>query len=204
MADFIVKHFETFPQNLVKMSYTCANLQDESQDDDIPDRFLQPQPGEVPSLQFIPPIHVGGTPGTGKTAFGLYLLHRLLLKNPDNAFLYRHGDAGPGCYVYFKGRSYYHSDVFGLFGDGLWLKLTTRGNTKPIWAILDGVAAIPPGMPEARMIVLTSPGDQANSLKHLLKYAISIVNPLWSLAEIQTVRAKIYPTFEQRFCFCGI
>src|SRR5271168_1203312 len=37
------------------------------------------------------PVHVGGTPGTGKTAFGLYLLHKLLCRYPTYAFVYRHG-----------------------------------------------------------------------------------------------------------------
>lgn len=42
------------------------------------------------------------------------------------------------------------------------------------------------------MIVLTSLGQQTIPLKHLLKYATSIVNPPWTLAEIEMVRKNVY------------
>jgi len=35
------------------------------------------RPREVPNLGTQPPIHIGGTAGTGKTAFSLFLLHCL-------------------------------------------------------------------------------------------------------------------------------
>jgi hypothetical protein len=139
------------------------------------------------------PIHVGGTPGTGKTAFGLYLLHKLLELYPDNAFIYRHGDVNPGCFLYHKKLSYYHPSIAQAFSDGLLLKSLTYGFKRPIWTILDGAAAIPTGTLNTRMIVLTSPGQQTIPLKHLLKHATSIVNPPWNWKEINLVRKAVYP-----------
>ena len=144
------------------------------------------------SLHPRPPIHVGGTPGTGKTAFSLYLLHKLLLKYPDYTFIYRHGDVNPGCFLYYRRCSYFHASIVQLFSDGLLLQLLTAGFTKAIWTVLDGAAAIPTGTPVARTIVLTSPGQQTIPLKHLLKYAISVVNPPWALVEVERVRKAVY------------
>ena len=72
------------------------------------------------------------------------------------------------------------------------LQLLTSKFTKTIWTVLDGAAAIPTGTLIARMIVLTSPGQQSVPLKHLLKYATSIVNPPWTLDKIEKVRKSVY------------
>lgn len=139
------------------------------------------------------PIHVGGTPGTGKTAFGSFLLHKLLERYPECAFVYRHGDVDPGCFLYYDGTSYYHRSIVEVFSDNLLVALLTKNNTKPIWTLLDGAAAIPTGTAVARMIVLTSPGQQTIPLKHLLKHATTIVNPPWTLNEVLKVRKVVYP-----------
>jgi len=151
-------------------------------------------PATVDSYRPRPPIHVGGTPGTGKTAFGLYILYRLLAleEYQTSAFIYRHGDVNPGCFLRYNNKDYYHPSIVRLFSDGLLLKLLTRNFTNPIWTILDGAAAIPTGTPPAYMIVLTSPGQQTISLKHLLKHATTIVNPPWTLLEIEKVRALVF------------
>jgi len=152
------------------------------------------KPTTVSSYRPRPPIHIGGTPGTGKSAFGLYLLYRLMAmeKYKQYTFVYRHGDVNPGCFLHFKNKDYYHPSIVHMFSDGLLLKLLTPDFTNPIWTILDGAAAIPTGTPPAYMVVLTSPGQQTISLKHLLKHATTIVNPPWSLLEIETVRRIVF------------
>jgi hypothetical protein len=82
-------------------------------------------------------------------------------KYPEYAFVYRHGDVNPGCFVYYKGTSYIHPKIVRLFDDGLLLKILTFDNKRPIWTILDGAAAIPTGTSVARMVVLASPGKMA-------------------------------------------
>ena len=149
--------------------------------------------GSLKPMLTRPPVHVGGTPGTGKSAFSLYLLHILLEKYPNDAFVYRHGDVNPGCFVHYRGRTYCHPSVVHAFSDGLWLKLFTANFSRPIWTILDGAAAIPTGTPEANLVVLTSPGQQTISLKHFLKYATTIVNPPWTLEDIESVRDDAFP-----------
>lgn len=53
--------------------------------------------------------------------------------------------------------------------------------------------AIPTGTPEANLIVLTSPRQQTISLKHFLKYATTIVNPPWTLEDIESIRDDAFP-----------
>ena len=161
----------------------------------IPIEFLEGNDNEedtVPAIHPKLPIHVGGTPGTGKTAFGLYLLHRLLLCYEDYAFVYRHGDGNPGCHLYYKGCSYYHPSTVQLFDDDLLIQLLTSKFSKAIWTIIDGGAAIPIDTPYSRTIILTSPGERTSPLKHLLKHVTSIINPPWTFDEIETVRRVIY------------
>jgi len=151
-------------------------------------------PATIDSYRPRPPIHVGGTPGTGKTAFGLYILYRLLAleEYQTSAFVYRHGDVNPGCFLRYNNKDYYHPSIVRLFSDGLLLKLLTRNFTNPIWTILDGAAAIPTGTPPAYMIILTSTGQQTISPKHFLKHATTIVNPPWTLPEIEKVRVLCF------------
>lgn len=154
--------------------------------------FIKDKP-EIKSMMTAPPIHIAGTPGTGKSAFALYLLHRLLMEYPNDAFVYRHGDVNPGCFVYYREKSYCHHSIVQAFTDSLLLKLLTQNFTRPIWTVLDGAAAIPTGTPEAHLIILTSPGQQTIPLKHFSKYATTIVNPPWTLADIEAVRKSSYP-----------
>jgi hypothetical protein len=114
-----------------------------------------------------------------------------LEKYPTNAIVYRHGEVNPGAFLSFRGTSYYIHSIVQVFSDGLLLKLLTCGFTKPKWTILDGAAAIPTGTPVVNMVVLTSPGQQTDSLKGL-KYAIPIVNPPWSLEDIERVRRGVF------------
>src|SRR5436190_5800590 len=96
-----------------------------------------------------PPIHVGGTPGTWKSAFALYFLNRLLIQYRENAFVYCHGEVNPGCFLFFKARSWYHPSIVQAFSDCLLLKLLTYDFHKPIWTVLDRAAGIPTRTPVA-------------------------------------------------------
>jgi hypothetical protein len=140
------------------------------------------------------PIHIGGTSGTGKSTFALYLLHRLMDPelHKNHAFIYRHGEIYQGCFISFHGKVYTHKSVIDIFQDQVLLKLFTADSTRPIWTILDGGPAIPTGTPETNMIVLTSPGKESDALKHFLKSAITLVNPPWTLADIESVRSQVY------------
>lgn len=145
------------------------------------------------------PIHIGGTAGTGKSAFALFLLHVLMQKYPHDAFVYRHGDVNPGCFLHVQGKTYYHPSIVHAFSESLWLYLLTKDFTRPIWTILDGAVAIPTGTREANLIVLTSPGQQSTPLKHFLKYAVSLVNPPWTLKDVQALRKRIYPHLTEQW-----
>jgi hypothetical protein len=152
-----------------------------------------------PGATAAPPVHVGGTSGTGKSSFALYLLHTLLHKYPKNAFVYRHGFVNPGCFVYYQGKSYFHVSVVQVFSDSLLLKFLTCNFTRQIWTILDGEAALPTRTPEANMIVLSTPGQiqESTPLKILLKYATTIVNPPWTLKDIEVVRHHSFPNLDK-------
>ena len=150
------------------------------------------RPRGVPNLGTQPPIHIGGTAGTGKTAFSLFLLHCLRKDYPDHAFVYRHGDVNPGCFIHFRGITVYHPSIVHAFSDGLLMKFLTCDFKTRIWTILDGAVAIPPGTPTANLIVL-SPGLQTPALKQFLKLAITLVNPPWSLMDIEYVRTAAFP-----------
>lgn len=139
------------------------------------------------------PIHVGGTAGTGKTAFSLFLLHCLLEEFPQHAFVYRHGDVNPGCFLYFRGTTYFHSSIVSAFSNGLLMRLLTSNSRNRIWTILDGAAAIPTGTSSANLIVLTSPGLGTVGLKQFRKRAHPLVNPPWSLKDIEYIRDGVYP-----------
>lgn len=189
---------------ITRSSSGSGNETENRNNSEVPDQISIPieffekikqQENTVPAIHPKLPIHVGGTPGTGKTAFGLFLLHKLLLRYEDHAFVYRHGDGNPGCYLYYKGRSHYHPSVIQLFDDGLLMQLITSNFSKAVWTILDGGAAIPIDAPVARTIILTSPGERTSFLKHLLKHATSIINPPWTFDEIEIVRSQVYKTF---------
>jgi hypothetical protein len=145
------------------------------------------------------PIHVGGTSGTGKSAFAIYLLHTLLRKYPNNAFVYRHGFVNPGCFIYYQGKSHWHSSLIQVFSDSLLLKFLTSNYTRQIWTILDGEAALPTRTPESNMVVLSSPGQvqESTPLKILLKCATTIVNPPWTLQDIEIVREYSFPGLDK-------
>lgn len=138
------------------------------------------------------PIHVAGTPGTGKSAFSMYLLHELILKYPESAFVYRHGDVNKGCFIHHDTHTYFHPSITDAFSDGLLLKLLTSCYKRPIWTVLDGAVGIPTGTPEANMIVFTSPGQDSDALKHFVKAAPTIVIPPWSLDDIESLREAVY------------
>jgi hypothetical protein len=140
------------------------------------------------------PIHIGGTSGTGKSTLALYLLHRLMdpKLHEKHAFIYRHGEIYQSCFLSFYGKVYTHKSIIDIFHDHVLLKLITANFSRPIWTILDGAPAIPTGTPETNMIVLSSPGKESDALKHFLKTAITLVNPPWTLAEIQSVRSRVY------------
>ena len=158
------------------------------------------------------PVHVVGTPGTGKSAFGLYLLWFLLKRYPDQAFVYRHGNVTPGFYLRFHRKTFLHPFIHSAFHDSLIVRLLTHNLTTPIWAILDGAAAISTGTPECRQILLVSPrGQNDAAVKGFLKPAITLVNPPWSLDELETVRRHAYKDlvtpnrlFEMFNCWGGV
>jgi hypothetical protein len=102
------------------------------------------------------PIYIGGNPGTGKSVFGLYLLHRLLKEYPKFSFIYRHGNVDPGCFIYLRGKSFYHPSIMAVFNDALLLSLLTDNMAKQIWLVLDGSAAIPAWTLLTRPVVLCS------------------------------------------------
>lgn len=59
------------------------------------------------------------------------------------------------------------------------------------------------------MTICTSPGQQTIPLKHLLKYATSIINPPWKWKEINLLRRAVYPhlpkdTVETHFRHWGV
>ena len=148
---------------------------------------------EMAGMRIPSPIHIGGTAGTGKTAFSLFLLHCLLEKFPQHAFVYRHGDVNPGCFLHFRGTTLFHPSIVSAFSNQLLLRLLTSNSKYRIWTILDGAAAIPTGTASANLIVLTSPGLQTDALKQFLKQAHPLVNPPWSLKDIEYIRDGAYP-----------
>jgi hypothetical protein len=123
----------------------------------------------------------------------MFLLHSLRKDFSEHAFVYRHGDVNPGCFIHFRGVTVYHPSIVLAFSNGLLMKFLTSDFKKRIWTILDGAAAIPTGTPPANLIVLTSPGLQNQALKQILKLAVTIVNPPWALKDIEYVRAAAYP-----------
>ena len=143
------------------------------------------------------PIHVTGTPGTGKSAFALYLLWVIQNDYPNDAIMFRHGDVNPACYIYYRNKTFCHPSIHGVFNDSLLVRFLTQDYSRPIWTILDGAAAVPTGQPESNTIVLTSLGQQTIPLKHFVKYATTIVNPPWTMDEIEIVRNNIYPHLAQ-------
>ena len=124
----------------------------------------------------------------------MYLLFRLLQKHPTDAIIYRHGTANPGFFLHYNGKTWWHPNIRDAFSP-LTFKLLTNNGSRPIWAVLDGEAAIPAGTGEVRQIVLISPGMQkAPAVEGLLKPggAALLVNPPWSLNDLETVRELAY------------
>jgi hypothetical protein len=125
----------------------------------------------------------------------MYLLFRLLTKYPQDAFIYRHGDKSAGFVIHYKGKTWSHHSIHTAFTSALMVKILTGGLSRPIWAMLDGAAAIPTGTHEIRQIVLVSPGLQTNpAIKGLLKPSgtVAIVNPPWEFAELESLRKHAY------------
>jgi hypothetical protein len=124
----------------------------------------------------------------------MFLMFRLLQKHPTHAFIYRHGSASNGFFLCYNNRTWWHPNIRKAFST-LTLKLLTNNGSQPIWAILDGDAAIPTGTPEVRQVVLISPGMQkAPAVNGLLKPggAALLVNPPWSLDDLESVREHAY------------
>jgi hypothetical protein len=125
----------------------------------------------------------------------LYLLHCLIQRYPKSAFIYRHGAASAGFFLYYNHQTWSHASISQAFTQPLLIKLLTAGGRRPIWAVLDGVAAIPTGAEEFNQILLISPGSQrTRAVEGMLRTLDSeeIVNPPWTLDELELVRRHAF------------
>lgn len=147
----------------------------------------------VETMPTATPVHIGGNTGTGKSALALLILRDIIKNNPKDNIVYRHGQVFPGCFIYYRGTVWINNNTVNAFHNGLLMRLLTADFTRPVWTILDGAAAIPTGTPEANLIVLTSPGEKSDALRHFRRMAINLVNPPWTLDEIDLLRRGAYP-----------
>jgi hypothetical protein len=165
----------------------------------VPNVAVPPPPGPAPAGQIVyehhDPIVIIGTPGTGKTTLGLYLLYLILANHANHAVIYRHGNANPGFFIHFQGRAWNHPSISEAFNIPLFVQMMTNGGTTPIWSVLDSFAAIPTGTAQVNQILIISPGSERDmAVAGMLEHTRVLINPPWTIEEMEMVRQHAYFT----------
>ena len=133
-------------------------------------------------------IMVTGNPGTGKTVFSYYVVHRLLCDNPQSSIVYGSHESERMFYISSEEVKCYSADdldrnfAFYMFDCG-------KGNRMEIRL---------PRVAEKGSFIFTSP-SRDNYIEYHKKYLLSsdaigycVYMPIWSLEEVSFCNAHIY------------
>ena len=125
-----------------------------------------------------PRVLVRGTPGIGKTHFGLFLL--LYYARQNATVVYQNGPMNT-CYLFSPTVVYTSQGVeVGVFGEHL------KGDTIYL------VDSFTPNIATVRSILLTSP--RKGIWDDFYKHSTSLFMPIWSWDEMELLRSLLYPS----------